>query len=217
MTTDDSNDLTLLGGIAITLGDSQTTTSSTPVPTSTTEETQPLTASFKSVTIPRRGDSRSGYLARRCDACQPLGIFRDTDDDYTLAYDEFGIFVNKQGDLGHKTDIIEWERKAEYVTPHPPYILLFCSQFIHIDIGRPVQIIPDKDIRCVCDGREANFSPSAMPGKGFDSMLPQEPRVHVIMNVAEGIMGESGQPVTKMGVLQHVFELVPTTSFHSAS
>ncbi|KAF8990671.1 hypothetical protein BDQ17DRAFT_1433608 [Cyathus striatus] len=42
VTIDDSNVLTLPGVFPITLGDAQTTTSSTPVPTSTTEETQPL-------------------------------------------------------------------------------------------------------------------------------------------------------------------------------
>ncbi|KAF9001525.1 CNH domain-containing protein [Cyathus striatus] len=167
---------------------------------------------FKSVTIPQREDSGSGYLARRCDACRPLGIFRCADDDYMLVYDEFGVFVNERGDPSRKTGVIEWEGKAEHVALHPPHILLFDSRFIeirHLDTGRLEQIIPGKDVRCVWDERRADMGPAATPGEEFDGTLSQEPMVHAVMSVTEGMMGENGRPVPMRGVLQHVFELVP--------
>lgn len=43
--------------------------------------------SFKSVTIPQRDDARFAHVARRCDACRPLGMFRSSENEFLLCYD----------------------------------------------------------------------------------------------------------------------------------
>jgi hypothetical protein len=43
--------------------------------------------SFKSVTIPQRDDPRLEKLAKRCESCRPMGMFRSSDDEFLLCYD----------------------------------------------------------------------------------------------------------------------------------
>lgn len=46
-----------------------------------------ITSSFKSVTIPQRDDPRLEKLAKRCESCKPLGMFRSMEDEFLLCYD----------------------------------------------------------------------------------------------------------------------------------
>ena len=43
--------------------------------------------SFKSVTIPQRDDPRLEKLAKRCESCRPMGMFRSSKDEFLLCYD----------------------------------------------------------------------------------------------------------------------------------
>jgi hypothetical protein len=43
--------------------------------------------SFKSVTIPQRDDPKLEKLAKRCESCKPMGMFRSNDDEFLLCYD----------------------------------------------------------------------------------------------------------------------------------
>lgn len=43
-------------------------------------------SSFKSVTIPQRDDPRLQPLAKRCEACRPLGMFRTSENEFLLCY-----------------------------------------------------------------------------------------------------------------------------------
>lgn len=46
-----------------------------------------LPCSFKSVTIPQRDDPRLEKLAKRCESCRPMGMFRSSKDEFLLCYD----------------------------------------------------------------------------------------------------------------------------------
>ena len=185
-----------------------------------------ISNSFKSVTIPQRDDPRLQPLAKRCEACRPLGMFRTSENEFLLCYNgarrlhlsflttdfilsEFGLYVDRHGDPSRTTGTIEWEGTAEKVAWHPPYILLFDSRFIeirHIDTGRLVQIIPGNEIRCLWDGRGGGAPPVMTPGPdGWQDGGSQESRVHAAMR-AEPMPGQH----RVRGSYQHVFELVPT-------
>ncbi|KAH9965641.1 CNH domain-containing protein [Lactifluus volemus] len=115
---------------------------------------------FKSVTIPQRDDPRHEKLAKRCESCRPMGMFRSSENEFLLCYDEFGLYVNRHGDPSRTKGTIEWEGTAEHVAWHPPYILIFDSRFIevrHVETGRLCQIIPGHDLRCIWDGRGASL------------------------------------------------------------
>ncbi|KAI0714198.1 Dbl-like domain-containing protein [Cerioporus squamosus] len=169
---------------------------------------------FKSVTIPQRDDPRLEKLAKRCESCRPMGMFRSSNDEFLLCYDEFGLYVDRHGDPSRPNGTIEWEGTAEHVAWHPPYVLLFDSRFIeirHVETGRLAQIIPGNDVRCIWDGRGVTGVPPATPvpeGYGQET-ISQEPRVHGVMNATDtpsiGQQSRMARPVA-----QHVFELIPT-------
>ncbi|KAJ3983138.1 CNH domain-containing protein [Lentinula detonsa] len=172
---------------------------------------------FKSVTIPQRDDPRLAYLAKRCESCRPIGMFKSGEDEFLLCYNEFGVYVDKHGDPNRPSGTIEWEGTAERVAVHAPYVLLFDSRFIeirHLENGRLAQIIPGNDIRCIWDGRGVSslspISPSAhnlsfpVPERS-DEPLNQDAQVHAVMNAPDTGGGLRGRMV-----VQQVFELLPT-------
>ncbi|KAL5513096.1 TUS1 [Sanghuangporus vaninii] len=166
---------------------------------------------FKSVTIPQRDDPRLAALTKRCESCKPIGMFRSSENEFLLCYDEFGLYVDRHGDPSRSVGTIEWEGTAERVAWHPPYVLLFDTRFIeirHVETGRLAQIIPGNDIRCIWDGRGSNVPPVGTPGPdGWTDTGPQEARIHAVMQAPE-TTGNGARP--SRAVAQHVFQLVPT-------
>jgi len=131
-----------------------------------------------------------------------------------LCYNEFGLYVDRQGHPSRTTGITEWEGMAERVAMHSPYILLFDTRFIeirHIETGRLVQIIPGSDVRCVWDGRSLDGGTAIVAAEGTEEHMVQEPRVHAVMNLAETSLQPGGRP---RGIMQHVFELFPTVRLY---
>ncbi|KAJ7105112.1 Dbl-like domain-containing protein [Mycena crocata] len=168
---------------------------------------------FKSVTIPQREDPRLANLAKRCEACRPMGMFRSTDEEFLLCYNEFGLYVNKHGDPSPTRTIgtVEWEGTAERVAFHAPYILLFDSRFIEVrdvETGRLAQIIPGNDMHCLWDGRGQASNSNEQNLADHRNGVLQEARVHGVMNAPEP-PAQPGRPAPR-AVAQHVFELIPT-------
>ncbi|KAF8809527.1 hypothetical protein BYT27DRAFT_7187842 [Phlegmacium glaucopus] len=164
---------------------------------------------FDSITIPHREDPRHSHLSKRWDSVRPLGMFKSTDQEFLLCYDEFGLYVDKHGDPCRTIGTIEWEGTAERVAFHAPYVLLFDSRFIeirHVETGRLVQIISGSDVRCIWDGRGVSTSAiSSEHEHGDDS---QEARVHVVMNATDSTNGPGH--LKNKSIVQHVCELIPT-------
>jgi RHO1 GDP-GTP exchange protein 1/2 len=126
---------------------------------------------------------------------------------------EFGIYVDKHGDLSRSANTIEWEGTAERVAFHSPHVLIFDTRFIevrHIETGRLVQIIPGNDVRCIYDGRGVGNHVTATPMK--DTGDEQEAQVHAVMNADSGGIGGSRPP--PKAVAQRVVELIPTVPLY---
>ncbi|KAK7031608.1 CNH domain-containing protein [Favolaschia claudopus] len=167
---------------------------------------------FKSVTIPQREDPRLAALAKRCEACRPMGMFRSTDEEFLLCFNEFGLYVNKHGDPSPSRPLgtIEWEGTAERVAFHAPYILLFDTRFIEVrdvETGRLAQIIPGNDMHCLWDGRGQAYNSNEQNLADHRNGVLQEARVHGVMNADPP--SQPGRPAPR-AVAQHVFELIPT-------
>jgi len=169
---------------------------------------------FKSVTIPRCEDARLQALAKRCESCRPMGMFRSSENEFLLCYDEFGLYVDRHGDPNRTNGIVEWEGTAERVAFHPPYVVIFDQRFIeirHIEKGQLVQIIRGTDIRCLWDGRGSALPPLSTPGPGgWDEASSLDARIHAVWKAPDP------QPNSKVAV-QHVFELVPTVPLYNPS
>ncbi|KAE9393016.1 hypothetical protein BT96DRAFT_999818 [Gymnopus androsaceus JB14] len=142
-------------------------------------------------------------------------MFKSGEDEFLLCYTEFGVYVDKHGDLNRAAGTIEWEGTAERVALHAPYVPLFDPRFIkvcHLETGRLAQIIPGNDIRCTWDGRGISSlnasSPSAQTMSFVDGRaepLNQDAQVHTVMNAPEVV----GGPRTH-AVVQQLSELLPT-------
>jgi len=170
---------------------------------------------FKSVTIPQCDDPHLEKLAKRCDSCRPMGMFKTPNDEFLLCYDEFGLYVDRHGIPNRSMGTIEWEGTAEHVAWHPPYVLLFDTRFIeirHVETGRLAQIISGNDMRCIWDGRSTtNLPPAIAPGPdGWHEGVSQEPRVHGVMSAPDAAIAPAPGPRQSRPVAQHVFELIPT-------
>ncbi|KAF9234096.1 CNH-domain-containing protein [Melanogaster broomeanus] len=169
---------------------------------------------FKSVTIPLFDDGHE-RLAKRCESCKPIGIFR-VENEFLLCYDEFGIYVDKHGGPSRPSGTIEWEGTAERVALHWPYVLLFDSRFIevrHVSTGLLAQIIPGNEIWCIWDGRGTSGTSTVTGVEGVEQPMGLDPRVHAVMSTTEtvGQLGLAGPP---QAIAQHVFELAPTVPLY---
>jgi hypothetical protein len=157
-----------------------------------------------------------------------MGMFRSGEDEFLLCYDgnlgcltrklssltldlEFGIYVDKHGDLSRSAGTIEWEGTAERVAFHSPYVLIFDTRFIevrHVETGRLAQIIPGNDVRCIYDGRGVGNHVSVTPMKEIRE--EQEAQVHAVMNADGAVGGNRGSKA----VAQRVVELIPTVPLY---
>jgi hypothetical protein len=162
-----------------------------------------------------------------------MGMFRSSENEFLLCYDgkdtlgcspfavspflsEFGLYVNRHGDPSRTKGTIEWEGTAEHVAWHPPYILIFDSRFIevrHVETGRLCQVIAGHDLRCIWDGRGVSM-PTVAPGPGPNGAWEEAPsleaRVHGVMRADDTSQGRPGPSGAPRGVVQHIFELIPT-------
>ncbi|KAH8103797.1 CNH domain-containing protein, partial [Cristinia sonorae] len=164
---------------------------------------------FKSVVIPVCDDPPLPEILKRCKGSRALAMVRQSEEGFLLCYDDFGIYVNRQGEPVDPVQLVEWEGKAEYVAQKGPYILLFNPQFIevrNVQSGRLVQIIAGVGVRCLWDGRGATFSPVQKEGTK-EEIFRQGP-VYGAMDIPD-----KDSRVTA----QHIFELVPTAQFGPAT
>ncbi|KAN0135922.1 CNH domain containing protein [Lactarius tabidus] len=168
---------------------------------------------FVGVTIPKLDDPRHEKLAKRCESCRPMGLFRSSENELLLCYDEFGLYVDRYGDPTRINGTIEWEGIAEHVAWHPPYVLIFDWRFIevrHIETGRLCQIIPGIDMRCIWDGCGASAPPiTPGPNGTWEEAPSQEARVHGVMRADDLARGRAGSLGARRGIVEHVFELIP--------
>ncbi|EIW75246.1 hypothetical protein CONPUDRAFT_85508 [Coniophora puteana RWD-64-598 SS2] len=164
---------------------------------------------FKSVSIPTR-DDRYEKLAKRCENCRPMGMFR-VDNEFLLVYDEFGVYVDRHGAPSRANHTIEWEGTAERAALHWPYILLFDSRFVevrHITTGLLAQILQGTEIRCVWDGRGTSVNLNKESETSNEGMN-LEPHIHIVMNNLEPAQGNRPRTTS-----QHIYELTPTVPLY---
>jgi len=168
---------------------------------------------FTSITIPQQNDTSFPLLAQRRSQCRPLGMFRTSEDEHLLCYNDFGLHVDHRGIISRETGPIEWEGTAEQAACHPPYVLLFNPHFVeirHLDTGRLIQIIRGNDVRCLCDGLQCVPYTDERYGD-----MARRPRLHVIMNEERSATRRKRLSLGGDEQLQHVFELKPTVPAYS--
>ncbi len=110
------------------------------------------------LSIPDTKAPHVSTIAARIKELKPLGMFRLSDSEFLLAYEECAVYVNKHGDVSRGV-IMEFVGKAKAATVYGPYILLFDSDFVEVrnaQNGRLRQVIAGRDVKCLDDGLGGN-------------------------------------------------------------
>ncbi|KAL6711640.1 Rho guanine nucleotide exchange factor [Coniothyrium glycines] len=93
-------------------------------------------------------------IASRLQNQDPLGMFRLSDQEFLLCYEECAVYINKNGDISRSV-IMEFVGKAKTAAMYGPYVLLFDPDFVEIrnaQNGRLRQVIAGRDVKCLDDG-----------------------------------------------------------------
>jgi len=92
-------------------------------------------------------------FAARLATQNPLGMFRLSDQEFLLCYEECAVYINKNGDISRSV-IMEFVGKAKSAAMYGPYVLLFDPDFVEIrnaQNGRLRQVIAGRDVKCLDD------------------------------------------------------------------
>ncbi|TIA71928.1 hypothetical protein E3P91_02323 [Wallemia ichthyophaga] len=154
-------------------------------------------------------DPQISALGKKCDDATALAIFKSGDQEFLLIYQQFGFFVDRHGDPHRLEHFTEWEGKPESVSCHPPYVLLFDSEFVEIremETLNLVQVIKGNEIHRTWGG--VGLSPHSISPNGWVNNPEHlgESRCHLVMRVDNDNQMSRGQRGTSS---QRVFELAP--------
>ncbi|OJD31366.1 cnh domain protein [Diplodia corticola] len=108
----------------------------------------------QSWSVPDLKASHVATIASRLQGLDPLGMFRLSDQEFLLCYEECAVYVNKHGDVSRSV-IMEFVGKAKAAALYGPYVLLFDPDFVEVrnaQNGRLRQVIPGRDVKCLDDG-----------------------------------------------------------------
>ena len=90
-------------------------------------------------------------IAGRLSGQKPLGMFRLSDAEFLLCYEECGVYVDKHGEVSRSV-IMEFVGKAKTAAMYGAYLVLFDNDFVEIrnaENGRLRQVIAGRDVRCL--------------------------------------------------------------------
>ncbi|KAF3045191.1 hypothetical protein E8E12_010547 [Didymella heteroderae] len=104
--------------------------------------------------VPDLKQQHVATIASRLTNQDPLGMFRLSDQEFLLCYEECAVYINKNGDISRSV-IMEFVGKAKSAAMYGPYVLLFDPDFVEIrnaQNGRLRQVIAGRDVKCLDDG-----------------------------------------------------------------
>ncbi|KAI5791860.1 CNH domain-containing protein [Geopyxis carbonaria] len=104
--------------------------------------------------VPELRASHVADIAARLANQKPLGMFRLSDIEFLLCYEECAVYVNKHGEISRSV-IMEFVGKARTAALYGPYVLIFDPDFVEVrnaQNGRLRQVISGRDVRCIDDG-----------------------------------------------------------------
>ncbi|KAJ5983207.1 hypothetical protein N7481_005306 [Penicillium waksmanii] len=93
-------------------------------------------------------------IAHRIKDLRPLGMFRLSDSEFLVAYQECAVYVNKHGDVSRSV-VMEFVGSAHTACLHGKFLMLFNDDFVEVRNamnGRLRQVIPGHNVVCLDDG-----------------------------------------------------------------
>lgn len=113
------------------------------------------------MSIPDLKQPSISSIATRLVGQKPLGMFRLSDAEFLLCYEECGVYVDKHGEVSRSV-VLEFVGKAKSAAMYGAYLVLFDSDFVEVrnaENGRLRQVIAGKDVRCLDYGAPSANSP----------------------------------------------------------
>ncbi|RMZ86029.1 hypothetical protein DV737_g292, partial [Chaetothyriales sp. CBS 132003] len=93
-------------------------------------------------------------IANRIQNLKPLGMFRLSESEFLVAFEECAVYVNKHGDVSRSV-VMEFVGKAQSACLYGQYLILFDNDFVEIrdaQNGRLKQVIAGRDIKMLDSG-----------------------------------------------------------------
>jgi len=90
-------------------------------------------------------------IANRLQGQRPLGMFRKSENEFLLCYEECGVYIDKHGEVSRSV-VLEFIGKAKAAAMYGAYLVLFDNDFVEVrnaENGRLRQVIAGKDVRCI--------------------------------------------------------------------
>ncbi|PBP22603.1 CNH domain-containing protein [Diplocarpon rosae] len=103
------------------------------------------------MSIPDMKNPAIGNIANRLNGQKPLGMFRLSDAEFLLCYEECGVYVDKHGEVSRSV-IMEFVGKAKTAAMYGAFLVLFDSDFVEVrnaENGRLRQVVAGRDVRCL--------------------------------------------------------------------
>ncbi|KAF7513552.1 hypothetical protein GJ744_008846 [Endocarpon pusillum] len=107
-------------------------------------------------------------IASRIKDLKPLGMFRLSEAEFLVAFEECAVYVNKHGDVSRGV-VMEFVGRATSACLYGQHLILFDNDFVEIRNamnGRMKQVIAGKDIKMLDDGGGSNTIRSTGGGLG---------------------------------------------------
>ncbi|KAL2826437.1 CNH domain-containing protein [Aspergillus cavernicola] len=104
-------------------------------------------------------------IAQRITGLRPLGMFRLSDAEFLVTYNECAVYVNQHGDVSRSV-VMEFVGRAHSACLYGKFLVLFNDDFVEVRNamnGRLRQVIPGHSVICLDDG-------SQLPGSGANSI-----------------------------------------------
>ena len=112
--------------------------------------------------------SHLSSIAARIKDLKPLGMFRLSEAEFLVTFEECAVYVNKHGDVSRSV-VMEFVGKATSACLYGQHLILFDTDFVEIINamnGRMKQVIAGKDIKMLDDGGGSNSIRSTNGGLG---------------------------------------------------
>ncbi|CAG8981518.1 hypothetical protein HYALB_00003091 [Hymenoscyphus albidus] len=103
------------------------------------------------MSIPDVKNPAIGNIASRLRDQKPLGMFRLSDSEFLLAYEECAVYVDKHGEVSRSV-IMEFVGRAAKAAMYGAYLVLFDNDFVEVrnaENGRLRQVIAGQNVRCL--------------------------------------------------------------------
>ena len=138
------------------------------------------------ISIPELNNPDCASIAARLGGQKPLGMFRLSDMEFLLVFEDVGIYVNKHGDVSRAVVMEYIGRAKQACLVSSTYLILVDHQGAYVEVrnainGRLRQVISGRDVRLLDDGAG---------GKGTVKVCMQHPEWDRTQVVVEMIVNE---------------------------